>query len=79
MGWISIKVIVDEAHQGQTEAVCAALRSLGMRVETAMPEIGVIFGAAEESLLPRVAMAEGVLSAAPEGRFHVPPDRKAPQ
>ena len=73
MAWISIKVVVDAAHVAQTEAVCAELQSLGMRVETTMPEIGVIFGAAEESLLPAVSRAEGVLAADREGEMRVPP------
>jgi hypothetical protein len=38
-----------------------------MKVETTYPEIGVIFGSAEESLLSAFTAAEGVEQAVPEG------------
>jgi hypothetical protein len=80
MAKIAIKVILDSAHMGQTEAFCASLSELGLKVETAMPEIGVIFGLAEESLLPKLAAAEGVERATAEGAVELPPPSgKVPQ
>lgn len=73
MGWVSVKVVLDSRHAGETESLCRSLTDIGMTVETTMPEIGVIFGTVEESLLPKVAGTEGVLSAAPERTFRLPP------
>jgi hypothetical protein len=80
MAKISVKVIVDNAHMGQTKALCASLTRMGMTVETTMPEIGVIFGSAEESLLPKLSSAKGVERATVESAIHLPPrDGKLPQ
>ncbi len=73
MAEIQIKVTVDEAHLGRTLRLSRSLARIGMKVETTMPEIGVIFGSAEESLLPKVSATRGVLTVAPEAAYHVPP------
>jgi hypothetical protein len=70
---IQIKVTVDEAYMGSMLRLRRSLTRIGMKVETTMPEIGVIFGSAEESLLPRVSAARGVLTVAAEATYHVAP------
>jgi hypothetical protein len=67
MAEIQIKIVLDAAHIGRTDSVCQSLSTLGMKVETTYPEIGVIFGSAEESLLSAFTAAEGVEQAVPEG------------
>ena len=74
-----LKVVVDEAHLGETEAVCDAVREAGMRIETVIAEAGTIFGTAEASLVRVIERVEGVLRAAPEDGFEVPPNEDAPQ
>ncbi len=77
---ISIKVIVDSAHHNETEALCASLTKLGLQVETALPEIGVIFGSGDASLLPRLSATKGVESAMAETGITLPPaSDKLPQ
>ncbi len=74
-----LKVVVDAAHLGETEAVCDAVRQAGMRIETVIAEAGTIFGTAEASLVQVIEQVEGVLRAAPEDRFDLPSDEAAPQ
>lgn len=74
-----LKVVVDEAHLSETEAVCDAVRQAGMRIETVIAEAGTIFGTAEASLVQVIAQVNGVLRAAPEDSFEIPPDEDAPQ
>ncbi len=64
---IQIKVILDAAHIGQTDAMCRALADLGMTVESSFPDIGVIFGAGDPALLPQMQAMDGVTEAVAEG------------
>ncbi len=77
MARIAIKVIVAATHR--TDAVGTSLTRMGMTVETTLPEIGVIFGHGEESLLPRLSAADGVDRAVAEGRIDLPPPGDLPQ
>ncbi len=72
MAEIQIKVTVDVAHMGQMLRLSRSLTRIGVKVETTLPEIGVIFGSADESLLSKVSAARGVLTVAPEVIFHAP-------
>jgi hypothetical protein len=67
MAEIQIKIILDAAHAGQTEAYCRSLSEMGFRVEETFPEIGVIFGAGSAALLPRMRGLSGVAEAVAEG------------
>lgn len=73
MSEVHLKVVVDDAHLEQTDAVCQAVEAAGMRVETVVTEAGTIFGSADETVVRMIACVEGVLRAAPEEGFHVPP------
>ncbi len=67
MGQIQIKVILDAAHIGQTDQMCRTLAAMGMAVESSFPEIGVIFGAGDQTLLPQMQAMDGVIDAVAEG------------
>jgi hypothetical protein len=69
MAEIQIKIILDAAHIGQTEAYCRSLSEMGLRVEETFPEIGVIFGAGSATLLPRMRDLSGVAEAVAEGKL----------
>ncbi len=80
MSQIHLKVVVDDAHLGRTDAVCAAVRAAGMQVDTVIVEAGTIFGSADETRVTVISRVEGVLRAAPEGAYHLPPlSEDAPQ
>jgi hypothetical protein len=64
---IQIKVILDAAHIGQTDQMCKTLAAMGLSVESSFPEIGVIFGAGDPALLPRMRAMAGVTEAVAEG------------
>jgi hypothetical protein len=66
MATIAIKVTVDAAHLGRTDQMCQTLSQMGMVIETAMPEIGVIFGSGDAQLLPKMQAVEGVTEAVAE-------------
>jgi hypothetical protein len=47
---------------------------MGMVIETAMPEIGVIFGSGDAQLLPKMQAVEGVTEAVAERRMKTSQD-----
>jgi hypothetical protein len=67
MAEIQIKVILDAAHIGNTDQMCRTLAAMGLSVESTFPEIGVIFGAGDPALLPRMQAIDGVTEAVAEG------------
>jgi hypothetical protein len=69
MAEIQIKIILDASHAGQTDAFCRSLTEMGMRVESSLPEIGVIFGAVDADLLPKMQKMAGVVEAVAEGQL----------
>jgi hypothetical protein len=73
MSTIAIKVTVDADHIGMTDQMCQSLTQLGMVVESTFPEIGVIFGSADEALIPKMKEIEGVTEAVPERTMGVLP------
>lgn len=73
MSQVHLKVIVDDAHLGDTDAICRAVQAAGMRVESVIAEAGTIFGSAEETTVTLISRVEGVLRAAPEAAFEAPP------
>ncbi len=70
---IQMKVTLDDAHAGKTDALTEELKTLGVEVDTCLPAIGVVFGTGEEDLLPAVRRLEGVIDAQKEQSYHVPP------
>lgn len=70
---ISLKVILDDDHVGKTLAIRAVLEKRGLEVTDCLPEIGVIFGTAEEEKVEELRHVEGVAEARREVIYHVPP------
>ncbi|WP_414833316.1 hypothetical protein [Afifella sp. YEN Y35] len=80
MADIALKVVVDEAHIGKTDVVSRSAVKVGMRVESIVPEIGVIYGSGDETLLASLAKVEGVQKVDKETSFCLPPcSEKVPQ
>lgn len=73
MAEISIKVVIDDAHLDQTETLSHRCEELGLHVQTVIPEIGTIFGTADESLLDKLCNLEGVENATTERGYQLPP------
>lgn len=73
-------VVLDEAHIDRTEDVRRSLETLGMQVEQALPEVGIISGAGDDRLLVSIRAVEGVEEARQEHTFQLPPfSEKVPQ
>ena len=70
---VQMKVTLDDAHVGETDALTKELKTLGIQVETCLPGIGVVFASGEETLLPEVRRLEGVIDAQKEQGYRVPP------
>lgn len=73
MTTISLKVIVEEAYIDEADNVVRRIEELGVHVESRMPEIGVVFGSGDDSLLPKLREVEGVREAEPEATYRTPP------
>ena len=80
MSQVAVKIVVDDAHLDEFEAVATRLRKSGMEVEDAMPEIGVIFGSVDDKELPQIRKTAGVFEAQAERGVQLPPfSDKVPQ
>lgn len=79
MSMVDVKVVIDDAHLGAQDQVRAAVAAMGLNIETCIPEIGTIFGSADESVVPRLRLVDGVQQARSETRFSLPDDSEAPQ
>jgi hypothetical protein len=66
---LQIKIVLDDAHAGQTDVFCRSLTAMGFRIDTTLPEIGVIFGAGSAELLTRMKSLHGVAEAVAEGQL----------
>lgn len=73
MARIPIKVVVDDEHLDQTEALSRLCARLGLDVEAVIADAGTIFGTADESVLGELSQLEGVEEASAERRIHLPP------
>jgi hypothetical protein len=73
MARIPLKVVVDDDHILQTEKLSQAAARAGLSVESVMPEIGVIYGSGEESLIDTLSQVEGVQDVDRETDFQLPP------
>ena len=77
---VDVKVVIDDAHLGAQDAVRAAVAAAGLQVEQCIPEIGTIFGSAEEAVVERLRDVDGVLQAQSEATYALPPlDPETPQ
>lgn len=73
MARIPLKVVVDEDHISQTEKLSRTAALAGLDVESVIPEIGVIYGSGEESLIDTLSQVEGVQNVDRESAFQLPP------
>jgi hypothetical protein len=73
MARISLKVVLDDAHISQTEKLSRTAAGAGLDVESVIPEIGVIYGSGDESLIDTLSRVEGVQDVDREAAFQLPP------
>lgn len=80
MSMVYVKVVVDSAHMHNQDIVRQGVSAAGMIVDRTIPEIGAMFGSADESRIEFLQRVEGVLRAQPEGGCQLPPlDPDIPQ
>ncbi len=70
---VPVKVVLDTAHLNDQAAVCRAVSDAGLQVEQVIPEIGAIYGSAEEASVDRIGRIDGVLRAQRERGYQLPP------
>ncbi|REE72999.1 hypothetical protein C8E05_2399 [Rhodococcus wratislaviensis] len=76
---IGITVTVDADHLDNIEAVGAALRLRGMRVDQVLGAIGIISGAVGEEECAVLESVPGVQSVETENIVQIPPPDENPQ
>ena len=76
---IGITVTVDADHLDDIEAVGAALRLRGMRVDQVLHTIGIISGAVGEEDRAAIESVPGVQSVETENTIRIPPPDANPQ
>ena len=77
---VQFSVVVDESHVDLTDEIAGKLTEQGFDVEEVAPEIGTIFGSAEEGLTPQLRSIEGIEDIRPEETVNLPPlSSKIPQ
>lgn len=73
-------VVIDDGHFDATTAIAETLAKQGFQVESIMPEIGAIYGSAEEGIMPRLKAIEGVEDVRREKTVQLPPfSERVPQ
>jgi hypothetical protein len=60
MSRLSYAVVVDDNHFDETSAIAETISRQGFKVESVMPEIGAIYGSAEEAIVGRLRDIEGI-------------------
>ncbi|PYE34931.1 hypothetical protein C8J37_103257 [Rhizobium sp. PP-WC-1G-195] len=60
MSKLSYAVVVDDHHINATRAMADTMSSQGFIVQSVMPDIGAIYGKAEENVASRIRKMEGV-------------------
>ena len=73
MADIAVKIVLDDEHLGQCDKMSVALENIGVKVEEVISELGVIFGKADEKLMPMMLDIDGVLEVEPEDIYQLPP------
>ncbi len=66
-------VTVDDGHRADLDAVAAALRDSGMRVDRVLGSLGLITGHAPADARPSLLAVEGVSSVDEQLRVQLPP------
>ncbi|CZT33811.1 hypothetical protein [Rhizobium sp. 9140] len=60
MSKLSYAVVVDDHHIDATRAIADTMSSQGFIVMSVMPDIGAIYGEAEETVASRIRKMEGI-------------------
>jgi hypothetical protein len=66
MSKIDLVVTIREGHWATTDDVARQLTEQGMTVTASIPDIGIVFGRADEAALSALAQIGGVQSVEPE-------------
>lgn len=70
---VQVLVSVDDSHVEKVDAVADELRSAGMDVDEALPELGTITGRAEPALMTTLQGVTGVASLEAARDVGIPP------
>ena len=77
---VQFSVVVDESHVNLTDEIAGKLTEQGFDVEEVAPEIGTIYGSADEGLAPQLRTIQGIEEIRPEETVDLPPfSAKVPQ
>lgn len=73
MADIPLRVVLDEKHNPDDPKTKSALEEAGLKIEQQIPEIGVVYGTADQGKLSKLRGVQGVLEVEAEGRIDLPP------
>ena len=73
MSRLSYAVVVDDNHFDETRSIAETISRQGFKVESVMPEIGAIYGSAEENIVNRLRAIEGVEEVREAHDIQMPP------
>lgn len=73
MSRLQYAVVIDDSHVSATAEIAGKLSEQGFSVESVAPEIGAIYGSAEEALIPKLRAVQGVEEVRPEESVQLPP------
>jgi hypothetical protein len=72
MGVVKYSIVVDESHLSQTQSIAETASRNGFKVESVIPEIGAIFGQAEEKAIDQLRAIDGIEDVMKSGSVQLP-------
>lgn len=75
MGDENLIVVIDD-KQCDPEEVCKALEAQGLRDVKPLPNLGIVTGVGDSSLIERLCKVDGVVKVRSEAKFQLPPLRE---
>ena len=72
MSRLNYSIVVDEHHLSETESIARAASRTGFKVESVLPEIGAIFGSAEEETIDLLLHIKGIEGVQQSGSVQLP-------
>ncbi len=76
MSRLSYAVVIDDDHVDETNSIAETISRQGFKVESVMPDIGAIYGSAEETIVGRLRAIEGVEEVRESHDVEAPPFRE---
>ncbi|WP_160010950.1 hypothetical protein [Rhizobium sp. 18055] len=76
MSRLSYAVVIDDNHFDETSAIAETISRQGFKVDRVLPEIGAIYGSAEEALVGRLRDIAGVEEVRESRDIQMPPFRE---